>query len=261
MYFSCGVSYILPIGIVLFTVIPLLTLLFDWPIMPIAGDIRTLMFLLVPYLFATRLVIYVMYWNVESPTMSRNRDFQQFLWMAPYLCVALFKFLSSGIMPAKFKVTNASKNRNSCLANFSSLFLCWFHILYLALGVAAIVYRGLQWQPNDCVNTFQYYSQVLYVLLNMQSMMAPVVYVLFDEKEVDRKSRLSYNKYGVPVIDMEKVRPRPSKLTVFLEFIPALWGIMYLVIAIGFLFNYNFGCRLYFTGTLSDWLYHTRFDS
>ncbi|KAJ1513478.1 hypothetical protein HMI54_014976 [Coelomomyces lativittatus] len=80
MYFSCGLSYILPIFIMLFTLIPILTVFFDWPIMPVTpGNTKTLVFLLVPYLFVTRAVIYVMYWNVEDSMTARNRDVGTFL--------------------------------------------------------------------------------------------------------------------------------------------------------------------------------------
>jgi len=260
MYFSCGIAYILPIFIVLFITLPVLTLLFDWPILPIAGgQTKTLILLLVPYLFANRLIIYTMYWNVESPVMARNRDFQSFLWMSPYLVIALLRFIISGIMPTKFKVTNASKKRGACFRKFESISMCWFHIAYIAVGTAALVYRGYKWDTSDCINSFQYLSQVIYVLMNMQSMAAPILYVVFSEKEIDRKSRLSYNKYGVPVIDFEKVRPKPTFWPALLEVIPALWGLSYVVIFAGFLVNYDFQCRLYYQLSDGEWLKATKF--
>ncbi|KAJ1497481.1 hypothetical protein HMI55_005466 [Coelomomyces lativittatus] len=124
----------------LFTLIPILTVFFDWPIMPVTpGNTKTLVFLLVPYLFVTRAVIYVMYWNVEDSMTARNRDFQGFLWMSPFLCVALVKFFFSGLKETNFKVTNASSNASRYFSPFvMDLLYCWYHILYISLGVTAL---------------------------------------------------------------------------------------------------------------------------
>ncbi|KAL7752623.1 hypothetical protein RI367_002158 [Sorochytrium milnesiophthora] len=266
MYLSCALSYIVPLGVVIFTLLPLLTLIFDWPIMPVtAGNTHTLIYLLVPYLFVTRALIYVMYWNVTDALTQRNRDFQLFLWMAPYLCIALWKFLISGIKATSFKVTNASpKKKKGCTDGAGDLSYCIYHLLYLSLGVAAIIYRGTRWDPTSCVNTFQYVSQILYVLLNMQSMMAPIVYVLFSKPstEIDRRERLTYNKFGVPQIDLDKVRPRRLKTTWLLEVVPFVWGLFYLVVFIGFASGYTFGCSKFFSESSSaQWDSATKFNT
>ncbi|ORZ40758.1 nucleotide-diphospho-sugar transferase [Catenaria anguillulae PL171] len=256
MYFSCGVSYLIPVGIVVFIVLPLLTLFWDWPIMPTtAGNTSTLIFLLVPYLFATRLVIYVMYWGIEDAMTARNRDFQLFLWMSPYLCLALWKFIMTVVKPMSFKVTNAAKKQKKGSwfelgETASDLVTCSFHVAYLGLGIAA--------------SFTAYASQVLYVLLNMQSVMAPVVYVLSgDRGPEDRKERLDYNKYGVPVIDVAKVAPRPGRWVWMLELVPLVWGLFYVAIFAGFATGYTFGCSVYFAGSVpeissSDWANKTR---
>jgi cellulose synthase/poly-beta-1,6-N-acetylglucosamine synthase-like glycosyltransferase len=258
MYFSCGLSYIIPLGIVLFIIIPLLTLIWDWPIMPVTtGNAQTLVYLLVPYLFCTRLVIYVMYWNVPNSLTARNRDFQLFLWMAPFLCVALGKFLMSGIKATSFKVTNAAKKSKSKwfdLSGFAGdLLYCWFHILYVVFGLFVMVYRGLRWNPKDCSNTFQFVSQIMYVILNAQAMLAPVLYVLTHDPEAeDRRERLTYTNFGIPVIDPVKVAPKNGRWVWLLEVTPLLWGLFYLGIFLGFLSGYDFGCSLYFAGTLPE---------
>ncbi|KAI9173263.1 hypothetical protein H9P43_007394 [Blastocladiella emersonii ATCC 22665] len=258
MYMSAAMSYLTPPGIVVFIVLPLLTLFWDWPIMPVtAGNTQTLIFLLVPYLLVTRLVIYVMYWNVQDATTARNRDFQLFLWMSPFLCVALWRFVISFVKPTSFKVTNAKKKDGDrkCFEPpeiVSDLLKCWFHVAYLGLGIAAVVYRGLQWDPSSCVDSFKFASQILYVLLNVQSVMAPVVYVLFtfNKGPADRRERLDYNKFGVPVIDPKKVAPKPGKFVWLLEVVPLVWGVFYLVIFGGFASGYTFGCDVYFSGSL-----------
>ncbi|KNE58894.1 hypothetical protein AMAG_04432 [Allomyces macrogynus ATCC 38327] len=259
MFFSCGLSYIIPVGIVIFAVLPVLTLFWQFPIMPVmAGNTQTLVFLLVPYLFCTRLIIYVMYWNVPDAMTARNRDFQLFLWMAPYLCVALGKFLMSGIKATSFKVTNAApKKGKKRWCEFgelgSDLAKCSFHIAYCVLGLAALIYRGAHWNPTSCVDNFQFASQVLYVLLNVQSIAAPIVYVLSPDKgPADRRERLDYSKFGVPIVDPVKVAPKPGKWVWLLEVVPVVWGAFYLILFIGFASGYSFGCDLYFAGSLPE---------
>lgn len=249
MYFSCGLSYLLPIAILLFISIPVLTLFFDWPIMPVtSGNAPTLIYLLVPYLFCTRIVIYVMYWKTDDSITARNRDFQLFLWMAPYLAIGFLKFVFSGIIAVGFKVTNAGKKSVSFFSEQAKdIIYCWFHILYLFLGVAGLIYRAVIVPQWICVPVFNYISQVFYVLMNMQAMLVPVIYAIFPPKDVDRRTKITYSEFGVPSIDQDKAKPEKTKSTILLEAVPLLWGAFYLAIFLGFLFNYHFGCDSYFS--------------
>ncbi|KAJ1509346.1 hypothetical protein HMI54_002447 [Coelomomyces lativittatus] len=85
----------------------------------------------------------------------------------------------------------------------------------------------------------------------MQSMIAPILYVLFFPKPVERTSRLTYNIYSVPQIDFEKVKPRKSNYVWLLEVVPFLWGLFYVLIFMGFATGLTFGCGPYFNESIA----------
>ncbi|KAI9221589.1 glycosyltransferase like family 2-domain-containing protein [Blastocladiella britannica] len=250
MYLSCGIAYLLPIVILAFITLPLLALFFNWPILPTRPEHQPLLlFLLVPYLVATRLLMYTMYSSLQDPMTARNRDLQLFLWMAPFQCVAIYKWIRSAVRPARFKVTNASttdaatakedqtsprsaKQIAQCQPWTCSLWMCWFHVLYI---VVAIVGLALQAQRigRSCSTLLTFSAQMLFVLLNVQAMAAPIVYALTHREqgdpEVARRARLSYNANGVPQIDERAMHYRSSRWVWLLELVPAVWALFYVV--------------------------------
>ncbi|KAJ3340602.1 hypothetical protein HDU93_006717 [Gonapodya sp. JEL0774] len=223
MYFSAGVSYLLPVALLAFIVMPFMTILFDWPIVPVKpGETKILMMFLGPWLLMNRVLFYSLYWGLPGGFQAHNRDPQLFIWMSPYYLVALLKYLIPAIATT-FKVTNtagnmASKNTFFTVQGIKSV---WFHLLYLGASLGIFIWRATATDFKSCEAIFKFTFQAIFLIYNAQNMAPPVLF-LMSPVSVDPDHVRTYDEYGIPHVRPEDCVPPTGKFVWMLEIIPNL---------------------------------------
>ncbi|KXS22435.1 glycosyltransferase family 2 protein [Gonapodya prolifera JEL478] len=222
MYFSAGMSYLLPVAILAFTLLPFLTIVFDWPVVPVrAGETKILMMFLGPWLLMNRVLFYSLYWGLPGGFQARNRDPQLFIWMSPYLFVALLKYMFP-FLETTFKVTNTAKNmeQTNALFTLKGLRTVWFHLLYVLGSIGIFVWRVYVTNFSKCEDTFKLVMQAIFLAYNVQNMIPPVLF-LVNPISVDPDLVRTYDEYGIPHVPLSATVPPTGKFIFILEIIPA----------------------------------------
>ncbi|KAJ3337837.1 hypothetical protein HDU93_000456 [Gonapodya sp. JEL0774] len=223
MYFSAGMSYLLPVALLLFIMLPFLTIIFDWPIVPVRdGETKILMMFLGPWLLMNRVLFYSLYWGLPGGFQARNRDPQLFIWMSPYLFVALLKYLFP-YLETTFKVTNSSKNMEAknTLFTFKGFRTVWFHLLYLLASLGLFTWRVYATDWGKCDQLFKLGFQAIFLLYNCQNMCPPVLFML-NPVSVDPDTVRTYDEFGIPHVSQEACIPPTGRWIWVLEIVPLL---------------------------------------
>ncbi|CAF1005200.1 unnamed protein product [Adineta steineri] len=209
---------------------------------------------------SNRLILYVMYYdvangynlsnchsvnvtdenNTKTPKINSclcvlqlvERMIQKSVWTAPfYFCNLVSMFIN---IPQKFIPTRSYPSVHEERKHFLNLFLnlgtkgFLFHIIYILIALAGIVYRLTRIRSNNLIQSLWYISLVS---INIYSLIPPIWFIVFPPAIRKRKDLLVYteqNENQEPTVKLEtntSLYPT-SKRTLLLLIFPSLFIVL-----------------------------------
>ncbi|GJP54615.1 hypothetical protein CLOM_g13684 [Closterium sp. NIES-68] len=233
-YWYAGVQYYLNVIVIMILVLPVLILALDLRIMPpgpIFETTRLYIILLVPYVFASRLLCLGLFSRLPNGMMVQLRGEQVWYWMSFFNCMAILRFFFPFISK-KFEATGSTKKKAPAV--WERLLTVWFHVGFCVAGVGAVAWRFATVDFHDCGMLLKVTSWAPFILFSVQSMLVPIMHVLVSPthpKPEDRRKLLSYDEYGVPYLREDQLLPKRDYCVLLFNIIPAIWAL-----TIGFYF-------------------------